>query len=531
LASEYPELNLPQNYMQAGTSTYQPPTLKSEPFYAVVFNEPVLALQVFSLSGLGLLGLVAVPPVKKRKQLRQALMLGIVVLCVFSVGYFVGLTVAQTGTITIEPNSFQTEASYVIFTDGTTVYAKNGTTGQIDFSGADASQIINWAFGNLTSGRTWKEKVIVKGNITITSKILLPSYSILEIQGTIVNGIGVSDMITNIDTTKGNVQIEIIGGEINGNAASGVQTYHPIEFTNVKDTIIRGVTIHDSYCCSIAIQGNSTGVKILNCNLTRWNYDCGIAIYGFSNGNVTDTVIDGNTILGTNSSSSTSKSGIDVSYAYGITITNNEVSYCNQTGIALESTAFSCVVSNNYVHHNQRYGIYVSGQHHTVMGNIVKYNGVGGNYPGIELYSTNYSIIIGNQAYDDLSSKLQDWGIYAEGSCNYDIVVDNDVSANRIGNLGPAPFPGSGNIVKNNYGFLTEYFSSASNATTTTWRFTPALGGLGVANLAPTAVFCSFNSTEVTGWTWSYVAPTLTITTATILTAPTTCYVYAIYTP
>jgi hypothetical protein len=143
LASEYPELNLPQNYMQAGTSTYQPPTLKSEqPFYAVVFDEPVVSLQVFSLSGLCLLGLAAVPPVKRRKQLRQALILGIVVLCVFSVGYFVGLTIAQTGTITIEPGSFTETASYVIWTDGTYVYAKNGMTGAIDFKGTDAAAVI-----------------------------------------------------------------------------------------------------------------------------------------------------------------------------------------------------------------------------------------------------------------------------------------------------------------------------------------------------------------------------------------------------
>jgi hypothetical protein len=75
-----------------------------------------------------------------------------VVLCVFSVGYFVGLTVAQTGTITIEPNSFQTEASYIIFTDGTTIYARNGTTGAIDYSGTDASTVIQSAINALTNG-------------------------------------------------------------------------------------------------------------------------------------------------------------------------------------------------------------------------------------------------------------------------------------------------------------------------------------------------------------------------------------------
>jgi hypothetical protein len=76
-----------------------------------------------------------------------------VVLCVFSVGYFVGLTVAQTTTtITIEPNSFQTEASYVIFKDGTTIKARNGTTGAIDYSGTEAVTVMQLAYNALTSG-------------------------------------------------------------------------------------------------------------------------------------------------------------------------------------------------------------------------------------------------------------------------------------------------------------------------------------------------------------------------------------------
>jgi hypothetical protein len=170
LASEHPELNLPQSYIQAGTSTYQPPTLKSElPFYVVVLGEPVVSLQVFSLSGLGLLGLAAVPPVKKRKQLRQALILGIVVLCVFSVGYFVGLTVAQTGTITIEPNSFQTETSYIIFTDGTTIKARNGKTGAIDYSGTDASTVIQSAINAL--GSTGGKIFIKRGSYTLSAPL------------------------------------------------------------------------------------------------------------------------------------------------------------------------------------------------------------------------------------------------------------------------------------------------------------------------------------------------------------------------
>ena len=157
LASQYPEINFSQwrssdVYRQYGTASYQPPKITpQQPFYIAIFSEPVTVLQIFSLSGLGLIGLAAVPPIRKSKHLKQALVLGVVVLCVFSVGYFVGLTVAQTETITIEPGSFQTEASYIIFTDGTTVYARNGKTGAIDFRGTSAGAVIQQAINALGS--------------------------------------------------------------------------------------------------------------------------------------------------------------------------------------------------------------------------------------------------------------------------------------------------------------------------------------------------------------------------------------------
>jgi len=52
----------------------------------------------------------------------------------------------------VEPGSMVTEASYVIFTDGSTVYARNGNTGEIEFSGLDASNVIQSTINQLTSG-------------------------------------------------------------------------------------------------------------------------------------------------------------------------------------------------------------------------------------------------------------------------------------------------------------------------------------------------------------------------------------------
>ena len=195
LASEYPEINFsqwrsPDVYRQYGTFTYQPPKITpQQPFYIALFSEPVTALQIFSLSGLGLIGLATVPPIRKSKRLKQALIIGIVVLCVFSVGYFTGYTVAQTGLIAIEPASLSGDYSYLIETDGTYVWAKSGKTGEVVYggqwnaggvSGTDACTVIQSAINALTSGG----KIFIKaGTYTVTTWIDLGNKINIVLQG------------------------------------------------------------------------------------------------------------------------------------------------------------------------------------------------------------------------------------------------------------------------------------------------------------------------------------------------------------
>jgi len=60
-------------------------------------------------------------------------------------------------------------ASYIVWTDGTNVYAKNGTAGQIEFSGTDAS-VINSAINALPSdgGVIFIKQGVITGDITIS---------------------------------------------------------------------------------------------------------------------------------------------------------------------------------------------------------------------------------------------------------------------------------------------------------------------------------------------------------------------------
>jgi parallel beta-helix repeat protein len=348
LASEYPELNLPQNCLQAGTSAYQPPTLKSEPFYAVVLGEPVVSLQVFSLSGLGLLGLTAIPSIKRRKQLRQALILGIVVLCVFSVGYFVGLTVAQTGTITIEPASFSGDYSYLIETDGTYVWAKSGKTGEVAYggqwnaggvSGTNATAVIQSAINALTSGG----KIVFIGEFSDVNKLSIKNGNITFAglgfkYSKIISKANVTDLFS-FDAPVENVVFKDLYLEING-----------------LDSTSAAIDMDDARNC-----------KVLNCYI-KTNYQA-ISLDGTSR-IVQDNEVKGNIFEGT---------------------TANSVLIYVLDGVG----SIRNIISDNILSLNGGYGIELSGAN--VYGNLIKNNIINGSGYGIYLYDGPYNnVVAGN---------------------------------------------------------------------------------------------------------------------------------------
>src|SRR3972149_4438732 len=67
-------------------------------------------------------------------------------------------------------------ASYIIFKVGSTYYAKACFSGGTNYSGTVAATVINNALGALTAGRTWKERVVLKGTFSLTASLLLPTY-------------------------------------------------------------------------------------------------------------------------------------------------------------------------------------------------------------------------------------------------------------------------------------------------------------------------------------------------------------------
>jgi len=139
-------------------------------------------------------------------------------------------------SVIIEPGSGVEEASYIIFHDDETpknYYAKNGKTGEIEFQGTDASQIINWCRGNLADGGVI---FLRNGNYSITTPLLFEGdneawrfsqeYRLI---GESINGVTlVGANGVNVIELTNQVRVTIANMRINSNNAHGIYGYEGV---------------------------------------------------------------------------------------------------------------------------------------------------------------------------------------------------------------------------------------------------------------------------------------------------------------
>lgn len=99
--------------------------------------------------------------------------------------------------------------------NSTHYYAQNGDTGEYDWISSDAAITINYALNSLSTGRTWKEKVILNGNFTLNTYISVPSYTILKIQGRMSTSSVSTSLIRVYGSAGSHAQhVEIRGGSV-----------------------------------------------------------------------------------------------------------------------------------------------------------------------------------------------------------------------------------------------------------------------------------------------------------------------------
>jgi len=457
-------------------------------------------------------------------------------------------------------------ASYIIFGRDTNgdgvydiIYAKNGMTGEIEFNGTDAATVIQSTLNALTSGRTWKERIVIKGNFTISSQITLQSYVILDLRDaklTLEDGVNdemfYGSGISNVDILLGELDgnganqtaghiiyayastdIRIIGGVLKNAYDSGIR------LRNCHRVTIRGVYAYDAHIAvysypvditqstKILIDGckcnNSViyvkgcdDVTIKGCHLYGYTYGadilpidlgvCGKVIVEGNHvnggkaciysGNCDYVVIKGNTVTGAWQVGGAWGTGI-ASGSPGTIIGN--VAYGNE-GNGINQEVHAGALIGNYVYNNLR-GMYIG---YAGAGNVLYDVTVEGNIImnnsdyGIGVDNVQHSVFEGNTIVNNTN-----YGFYRMGSSDYNNIIGNTFR----GNGAVANSFGANDVVKFNTGYVTE------NSGTVAFSGTSVTFPHGLAS-TPTGVWASFNSTGYGGWTWTANSTHITITVA-----------------
>lgn len=334
-------------------------------------------------------------------------------------------------------------ASYVVYIDGTTIYAKNGHTGQIDYSGTDASTVINNALSNLTSGRTWKEKVTLKGNFTIGTKISVPSYTNINIQGKLTLSNNVNDsMFGNTEASLSlPSNIEFDGGILDGNKANnvgGTQYQYLIDAGFATKLTVKNMLLQNFNHMAIRFAG--------------W----AITEFHAQGRKPSENIAENNVIEDGGSGVTANDCGIMVTAvsSLGSVIRGNLIRNINGGGILLEDRTNHIVVSNNVIWRVQQHGIFGWYTYdNEITNNIVaeaSYSSGASAYFGIGGHCRHH-IIKGNIVYGACI------GIGIDNDNIQGLGMFNEIEGNTVWDNGNASFAGYGCTIRGGVTYKAEY--------------------------------------------------------------------------
>jgi len=326
---------------------------------------------------------------------------------------------------------------------------------------------IQGAINSLTAGRTWKERVCLKGDFIITDAtplpIRLPSYTILDLRkARILDNRTATipgkwdNLIENADLVAGNSHIEIWGGIIDGQRGAvaaqdeeGVgynSTHNAILFENVTDSKVIGTFIYN-------MAGNAIGTMAGQRNKFVDVYGencCGYGIFEYTGEVDTKTIRchakDGDV-------------GVGAAGFNTCTVTER----CDFIECKAEANGFDGFVTSPddtellfigcKAWENQRNGIYLARGVATVVDCWCWNNSQAGagSYDGISVARTDV-ILIGNRCWDDQGVKTQRYGIYCAHAANeHFLIIGNNCIGNQHATL-DITWTGQGAMVYNNKG-------------------------------------------------------------------------------
>jgi parallel beta-helix repeat protein len=293
-----------------------------------------------------------------------------------------GLLDDSTAALSDAFNNPELTASYVVWVDGATYYARNGHTGAVT-SNADATTLIKAIIASLpaTGGKIHLSDGLFIFQLTYPADIAcirLPSNvhlsgngrsTILKLADNVLGGTTRAATIIRNDADDSH-NIVISDLVINGNKANNNPT------TAEQKMSTGGIYLIKNYNCEIR------GVEIYN------TVAAGINIETPPTTGSNHIQVENVIIHGTGHVNATTTSGFVLDTVTGITV-NNLITYGCPVGVDLSAATYS-TLSNINTHNNTAYGIRLvtASNHNTLSTVIAKSNGDAGIYIGASGYNT-----------------------------------------------------------------------------------------------------------------------------------------------
>lgn len=338
--------------------------------------------------------------IKKRKDWVLFLATALVVLFA---GWSVGSSYGSiTGPVT-QANPSQESYRFIISADGSTITARNGLTGEVDYSATDAATVIQWAANSLSHSRHSIETILIHGSFTIAKSTTLTSYTKIILNGSLTIGHSVSQPIFKVTSTPA-TRIYFSGGTYDMNSTANPEPSNAIDFQDANTTyvIAHDVTFQNIPRSSFGIHfaaPNNNNI-IINHN---WCYRCGGSA-GFSSGGL-----------------------VLADFGSQIVVTNN---YSNDGGIDIRlATATYSVVAANKIEGNYPNtgggGVTLVGKGgHDV---VVSQNEISGKAQEcVEIVQLSRVYVVNNELFQCANEGLHLWGI-AHSLIGNNLLWDNGV--------------------------------------------------------------------------------------------------------
>lgn len=168
-----------------------------------------------------------------------------------------------------------------VYKSGTSVIAefRNGTKIYTGTYNTNDARAINYAFSNLTAGRTWKERVVVRGNFRTEAMLSVPSYTIADFsQACISRYCDGGEEVPIMRTTQAATCVDFIGGSWDGRKAS-VDGGKGLELYYATNSTIQGVYVKATDFQGIAANPTGSYITFSNDRVTTAGND-GIMMNG-----------------------------------------------------------------------------------------------------------------------------------------------------------------------------------------------------------------------------------------------------------